>query len=302
VGKIHKIVFAVLIMMWCGAGMGMEKETPLPLFIKGGKLENMEAPDTAKHGNVKLSKYYFKSYLTNTASIITAPLHWEAEDLIKAGAIAGITIFLYTQDDKIKNYVQSHRSNIINDISTAGKQFGEYKIVFPAIGLLYGYGELFDNKNASDVALLSLESMILSGVFTQGFKFLLHRHRPFTNDPHNTFDGPSFQTDDSRLSFNSGHSALAFSIASVLSTYYYDKWYVTPIAVGLASLTAYSRVNDNQHWSSDAFFGAVIGYFTGKVVTESFLRKPRGGSGDKGINFEPYVTTSQNGIRISYNF
>jgi len=38
------------------------------------------------------------------------------------------------------------------------------------------------------------------------------------------------------------------------------------LAYGIATLTALSRVNDNAHWASDIFFGAVIGYFTAKAI------------------------------------
>jgi membrane-associated phospholipid phosphatase len=38
------------------------------------------------------------------------------------------------------------------------------------------------------------------------------------------------------------------------------------LAYGIATLTALSRVNDNAHWASDVFFGAIIGYFTAKAI------------------------------------
>ncbi|MDD3235805.1 MAG: phosphatase PAP2 family protein, partial [Candidatus Cloacimonetes bacterium] len=34
----------------------------------------------------------------------------------------------------------------------------------------------------------------------------------------------------------------------------------------IATLTSPSRLNDNRHWSSDVFVGAVIGYVSAKLV------------------------------------
>ena len=53
-----------------------------------------------------------------------------------------------------------------------------------------------------------------------------------------------------------------------------------------AFLTAISRVYQNYHWTSDVFLGAMIGYFTGKFITD--LHKETELSGQ--INHAPILS------------
>jgi len=213
---------------------------------------------------LKLNGDYFEGYVSDIKNILTSPSHWQRSDWIKASFITGITAGLYTQDQKIQNWAQENRSSISDRISEFAKPFGDGRYTLPGLGALYLYGHFFKNEKAQRTALLSLESFVISGLFVQALKFTGHRHRPSSGDPYNTWDGPSFST--SNLSFPSGHSSSAFAIATVIASEYRDKTFIPPLAYGIATLTALSRVNDNAHWASDVFFGAIIGYFTAKAI------------------------------------
>jgi len=211
---------------------------------------------------VELNRDYFKGYFLDTKSILTLS-SWERKDWIKVGLITGITAGLYHFDSKIQEWVQENRNNTSDKIANFAKPFGDGKYTLPPLCVFYFYGHFFEDKKAKRVSLLSLESFVVSGIFTQGIKFTGHRHRPSTGDSYNTWDGPSFSK--SNLSFPSGHSSSAFSIASVIATEY-DNRFIPPLAYGIATLTALSRVNDNAHWPSDVFFGSCLGYFTAKGI------------------------------------
>ncbi len=213
---------------------------------------------------LKLYRDYFEGYISDIKNILTLPSHWQRSDWIKASLIAGITTGLYTQDQKIQDWVQENRSTTSDKISKFAKPFGDGRYTLPGLGALYLYGHFFEDEKAQRTALLSLESFVISGLFVQALKFTGHRHRPSSGDPYNTWDGPSFST--SNLSFPSGHSSSAFAIATVIASEYRDKTFIPPLAYGIATLTALSRVNDNAHWASDVFFGAIVGYFTAKAI------------------------------------
>ena len=213
---------------------------------------------------LKLNRDYFEGYISDIKNILTSPSHWERSDWIKASLIAGITAGLYTQDQKIQDWVQENRSTASDRISKFAKPFGDGRYTLPGLGALYLYGHFFEDEKAQRTALLSLKSFAVSGLFVQVMKFIGHRHRPSSGDPYNMWDGPSFST--SNLSFPSGHSSSAFAIATIIASEYGDKAFVPPLAYGIATLTALSRVNDNAHWASDVFFGAIIGYFTAKAI------------------------------------
>ena len=202
---------------------------------------------------LKLNFDYFEGYISDIKSILIPPSHWQRSDWIKASLIAGITAGLYTQDQKIQDWVQENRSSVSDRVSEFAKPFGDGRYTLPGLGALYLYGHLFEDEKAQRTALLSLKSFVISGLFVQALKFTGHRHRPSSGDPYNTWDGPGFSTS-------------AFAIATVIASEYGDKAFVPPLVYGIATLTALSRVNDNSHWASDVFFGAIIGYFTAKAI------------------------------------
>ena len=213
---------------------------------------------------LKLNRDYFEGYISDIKNILTSPSHWQRSDWIKASLIAGITAGLYTQDQKIQDWVQENRSTTSDKISKFAKPFGDGRYTLPGLGALYLYGHLFEDEKAQRTTLLSLKSLVISGLFVQALKFAGHRYRPSSGDPYNMWDGPSFST--SNLSFPSGHASSTFAIATIIASEYADKAFVPPLVYGIATLTALSRVNDNAHWASDVFFGAVIGYFTAKAI------------------------------------
>jgi membrane-associated phospholipid phosphatase len=66
-------------------------------------------------------------------------------------------------------------------------------------------------------------------------------------------------------SFPSGHTAVAFALATSFSREWKGK--LNDVAFfSLASLTAYSRMHDDRHWFSDVVFGAGIGVLSARFV------------------------------------
>lgn len=74
-------------------------------------------------------------------------------------------------------------------------------------------------------------------------------------------------------SFGSGHSAAAWSVATVFAEEFGDdhKW-VPYASYGLAALTSYARVHHNKHWASDAVLGAMVGFVAGKIFHKLYRK------------------------------
>lgn len=76
-----------------------------------------------------------------------------------------------------------------------------------------------------------------------------------------------------RYSFPSGHTSAAFATATMLQMWYGPAAGVPAYAI--AALTAFQRMDDNQHWLSDVLMGAGIGlavpymFFRGEDKVES---------------------------------
>jgi membrane-associated phospholipid phosphatase len=65
--------------------------------------------------------------------------------------------------------------------------------------------------------------------------------------------------------FPSGHTTLAFGIASAIDAETRAKW-VPYVVYPLAGMVAWSRVRDNEHWMSDVVAGAALGTWTARKV------------------------------------
>ena len=244
---------------------------------------------------VELNKEYFKGYILDTKSILTSPLHWQRTDWIKASLVVGITLGLFAYDEDIQDWVQENRNDTTDDIAKFAKVFGDGKYTLPPLAILYIYGHFSDDEKSRRVALLSLESFVVSGLFAQAIKYTGHRHRPDSGDSSDTWDGPSFS--NSNLSFPSGHAQAAFSIATVIASEYNHNKIIPILAYGLATLTAMSRVNDNAHWASDAFFGSAIGYFTAKAILHRHEEERK-----NSFVLLPLVNSEYAGLLLSYRF
>lgn len=256
-----------------------------------------ESPDIsfAQSDELNLNMDYWKGYISDTKTLITSPSHWDSSDWIKASLFVGITAGLYAFDEDIQDWVQKNRNSTSDKISRFAKPFGEGIYTLPPLGILYLYGHLSDDKKAKRTALLSLESFVVTGIFTQTVKFTGHRHRPSSADSSKRWDGPGFST--SNLSFPSGHTSSAFAIATVIASEYEDEFLIPTLSYGIATLTALSRVNDNSHWASDVFFGAGIGYFTGKAIVHLHSDKK-----DKRLTIFPVINGQYTGLLAVYNY
>lgn len=241
------------------------------------------------------NKEYWKGYIADTKRILSSPACWDNKDWIKFSLIVGATAGLYAADGEIQRWVQDNRNKTSDDIASFAKVFGEGTYTLPPLGLLYLYGHYYDNEKARKVAMLSLESFVITGIFTQVIKFSSHRHRPSTGDSFKSWDGPGFSS--SHLAFPSGHSSSAFAIATVVASEYNDTIYVPLLSYGIATLTALSRVNDDAHWASDVFFGSVIGYVTAKAVV-SYHRDEK----ESRLSLYPLVHDNVTGLVASYKF
>ena len=196
--------------------------------------------------------------------MLVSPIKWDRSDWLKAGLVIGAASGTYLADADIRNFTRKNQSATGDRGAAVGNTLGDPFVALPTLGLFYLYGHLNEDPKARRASLLSMESLVISGVFTGAVKLAFQRPRPSTGESATSWNGPSLKGGDP--SFPSNHTTAAFSIASVLAEEYGDNPYVPPIVYGLATLTGFARIYDNKHWASDVFFGGVIGYFVGKTV------------------------------------
>lgn len=193
-----------------------------------------------------------------------SPLNWEQKDWLKAGGIAGATILLMAFDSAIQDFTQDRKTSDTQTLSRLVKPFGEGTTTLPLLGGLYIYGLLEQDEKARKTAILATQSFFVAGFFSELIKTTFQRHRPSSGSPPLTFDGPGWPRENQ--SFASGHACVAFAVATIVGEKYSHNPLVRSTAYTLAGLTALSRVHDNDHWVSDAFFGSALGFFTARGI------------------------------------
>ncbi len=132
-------------------------------------------------------------------------------------------------------------------------RLGETGILFPVLILLI---LIFDRKNAFRVITGLAISLITVQYASPALKAFFHRPRPhlFWENVHVIFKKPINDA------FPSGHTAIIFAAAFILSHYYpKTRWW----AYGVAVWVAITRIYVGVHYPSDLIGGAFLGVAVG---------------------------------------
>jgi membrane-associated phospholipid phosphatase len=231
------------------------------------------------------SKGYFPSLLKDFEEQITAPFKQSAKQWLMTGAAIGITAALIHIDGEIDEWarVQKKDHKWINKsspvITNFGGSWGVYSVI--AAGAL---SAACKNEKGLQTSLMATQAMITSGVWVNIIKILTGRERPiadytFSNTEGGKWYGP-FSKWDQHLkirkpvsefdAFPSGHTATAFSIATVFASQYKDIKAIPVICYSAATLVGISRLTEHEHWASDVFVGGIMGYLCGKQVVNHY--------------------------------
>lgn len=146
---------------------------------------------------------------------------------------------------------------------------------------LYAYGSLADKPRVAELGLRGTEALVIGGTVGIVIKGIAGRARPArdVNEPDDYQLMRGFTKGDPFQAFPSGHSIVAFSVASSVTSQMKhwkpgSEWLVGPLLYGGAATVAWSRMYDNRHWASDVLAGAAIGTFTGLKVVHWHINNP----------------------------
>ena len=196
-------------------------------------------------------------------------------------AAAGLT--LETLDAPVRRWAQRQRSSTTNDVANVFRQGGEPQVYLGVGGLVAITGLVTHNDNVTRSGGRLLASVVLAQALTQASKRVLGRERPFVSGDEKQFH--LFSGGDA--SMPSGHATAAFALATAAS----NELHSTPASIAfytVAAGTAWSRLNDDQHWLSDVLVGGAIGVVSAQFIygkwtifgiqPPRFLLSPRGAS------------------------
>lgn len=230
----------------------------------------------------------------------TAPFHLDLKGALLFGAVLVGTGVLIANDEGIYESFKSYQNRYVwvDKVSPKITLLGDWGIDCGIAGLFLLSGLVIKDKKARDTGWMALETLLHTGILAQVVKHLAGRQRPWVENGIDHWYGPGAffkrysQNFFSRYdSFFSGHTVSAWGLATVIAENYKDDFWVPLTCYGLATAVGLSRLTEDDHWLSDVFVGAVVGYAVGKMVVRNQ---------NKRLQLSPAYTRGGLGLAVSY--
>jgi membrane-associated phospholipid phosphatase len=243
------------------------KKIFLPLLLTVLCGSTLFAQNTASPDSVQPYKYTFSQFGNETWNFVKQPIKWDGSDWLKLGMIGAGTILVAQADQPIRTAVLKDQRYYYSLPVVAGRVWGEIYspiVLFTGFGL---YSVLNDDIGTRKIAYEIGQASIYAGALSFVLKLTIGRSRPYLNQGDSFFRPFSSIFNQDNKSMPSGHCTVAFVLSTVLSRN--AKSPVLKVLAYLpAVLTMASRVYQDQHWTSDTFAGAALGYFVATWVVD----------------------------------
>lgn len=221
--------------------------------------------------NSNVLDFLVEDFYQDGKKLISSPFHlsknarWQA-----AGFLAvGVTVFLV--DEGLQKFFQDNRNHSSDKLADFVRPYGD-KLPNFLLGDIYLKGLVFKDQKAKDSAYLGFKSILFTQAIVISLKYITGRERPSGNKGAYFFKMLDFSPGTNSLSFPSGHASTAFAFSSVIA-HQYAQWWVKILVYSAATSVAWSRLNDNVHFTSDVLVGSAIGWYVGTTLTKFHQKK-----------------------------
>jgi len=215
------------------------------------------------------------------------------ETFVAVGTAAGF-FALVPFDQEIDRWAIRDHSTAGNVWAAGAKALGDGYLTIPVSGALWYLGSKADMPRLARASRNALEVCLLSQIAVQALKYSFHRGRPSESETNQDWYGPGIES--RHLSFPSGHSAMAWGVLPAYAMEFDERpILVAALYLGAAS-SSMSRVHDGQHWSSDVFFSAGLGYLANRLVRSWNLNS------EGRISMIPLFGPGQQGVTVVSSF
>jgi len=177
---------------------------------------------------------------------------------------AGVSVF-FLVDNPVRSYMLDNQTTTKDDLASAFKKVGQPEVWALVPAMMMGTGLALKKPGLTRSGLRAVTSAALAGGITAVVKVVLGRERP-TEATAEPLDFEPFSLSSDDASMPSGHTSAAFGFAASLAEDVHPLWAKIGL-YALATGTAWSRVYDNAHWTSDVIAGAIVGITSAKLVS-----------------------------------
>jgi membrane-associated phospholipid phosphatase len=223
--------------------------------------QNLELRDTVQGNKYNLSQFGHES-----VDFLIQPTKWDGNDWLRVGVIGGATFLSMQVDQPIRNAVLKDRSYFYSVPIEGARMYGELYSPFIFFGGFAIHYWITDNISSRKIAYEIGQASLYTGALVLTMKSIIGRARPHMNLGRATYHTFTFTGDDFH-SLPGGHTATVFVISTVLSRNVHPTWLKVLVYVP-AVLTAYSRIYQDMHWTSDCVLGGALGYFIADWVVD----------------------------------
>lgn len=186
--------------------------------------------------------------------------------------VVGVTAGLLAADAQDAPYFR--RTTTFNGFNRVFSTNITQSEILIAPASFYVVGLLNKDPYARKTGLLAGEALADVTVLSAVIKALTRQTRPDAIPPYGNFSDTFFKAKGDPFSsgFPSGHAISAFAVATIIARRYgnHHRW-VPFVAYAAAGVIGFSRVTTQEHFPSDVFLGAALGY---AISRYDVLREP----------------------------
>jgi len=225
------------------------------------------AQESTSQDTVRARRYNLSEFGDETVRYFIQPTTWDMGDWLKLGAISGATFLTMQADQPVRDAVLKNSGRYYRSVPMeGGRMYGD--LLSPVVFFVgfAGHSLIANDKSTRKIAYEIGQASLYTGAIVLTMKSLIGRARPHDNEGRASYRPFTFIGDDYH-SLPGGHTATAFVISTVLSRNIRPTWLKVLVYVP-AVLTAYSRIYQDWHWTSDCVLGGAIGYFVADWVVD----------------------------------
>jgi hypothetical protein len=243
------------------------KGTPVQADSMTGGAERHSSPDLDN------AKQWFKRFAEDERDLWTSPGRIRSHDANWLLVLGGAAASLMVADHAIMQH------NTLSAVNTRRSvDFSNYGTgaLIGVGGALYLWGKMTGDDHKQETGFLSGEAALNALAASIVLQSVLGRERP-------GMDGAQGRFFRGGTSFPSDHSAVAWSIASMIA-HQYPGPLTKLLAYGLAGAVSVSRVTGNQHFPSDVLVGGAMGWLIAREIYHKHHDPNLGGEGWSGAS------------------
>lgn len=264
------------------AGQEEAPSNPKPRVNKDDTARPISGRSNASSRENTLGLQTIKNIVRDQREIWTSPARLRLGHADWLVPYAGLTAGFLATDRDASLHLSNSPSTLKNYTN-----FSKYGLASMggAVGGLYLWGKITDDAHKKETGILSAEAASNAFLVTEVVKLATGRERPDVDASRGRFW-------QGGRSFPSGHAALSWAAASVIS-HEYPGLFTKILAYGAASAISISRVQGKRHFPSDALVGSGIGWLAGWQVYRAHHNSELGGGSIEDLSDSPQIPTDR---------